>query len=65
MSYTYSSKGLFGLIELKGATLLPHQQHTDIMSHEPRECPQCHRMTCFFVNQNGTTTCTACTEAPQ
>lgn len=48
------------LIELKGATLNPQSHHTDIMSHEPRECPICHRMTFFFVNKNAQTTCTDC-----
>lgn len=48
------------LIELKGATLNPQYGYTNIMSHEPRECPRCHRMTCFFKNINGQTACTDC-----
>lgn len=48
------------LIELKGATLNPQSGHTDIMSHEPRECPRCHRMTFFFINTGGQTACTDC-----
>ncbi len=47
-------------IELNGATLNPRERHTDIMSHEPHECPRCHRMTYFFKNVNGQTACTDC-----
>jgi hypothetical protein len=48
------------LIELKGAWLNPRDGQTDIMSHEARECPRCHRMTFFFVNRNAQTARTDC-----
>jgi len=48
------------LIELPGVWLCPQQGYTHIQSTEPHECPYCHRMTCFFENRGGHTTCTEC-----
>lgn len=48
------------MIELKGATLNLRSGQTDILSHEARECPRCHRMTYFFKNINAQTFCTDC-----
>jgi hypothetical protein len=48
------------LIELKGATLNIQERHTDIMAHVPQACDYCRRMTCFFVNKDGQTSCTDC-----
>lgn len=52
------------LIELRMVTLNVRKGSTDAMSHEPHECPYCHVMTCFFVNRDGRTTCTACDLEP-
>ena len=52
------------LVELPKATINIRIGSTDIMSHEPQECPVCHVMTCFFVNRRGRTTCTACDQEP-
>lgn len=34
--------------------------HMDLMTETPRECGACHRLTCFFVNKDGKTTCSGC-----
>lgn len=50
------------LIQLHGVLLDVHSTYTTGMSDEPQPCPSCHRMSCFFTNKNGQTTCTACSE---
>lgn len=48
------------IVELKGAQLVVHERHTAILADVPQECTECHRMTHFFENRQGRTSCTAC-----
>ena len=48
------------MLALDRITLCLRRDSTAIFSHAPRECPRCHRMTYFFINHHGRTTCTAC-----
>ena len=52
------------IVELKKVTLNIQPGFTAGISHEPQECPYCHRMTHFFENRGGVTRCTSC-PAPQ
>ena len=47
-------------IEQKGAWLLLQRGSVGVIADEPHECPVCHRMTYFFVNRDGRSTCTGC-----
>ncbi|MDH5667842.1 MAG: hypothetical protein OEY86_07525 [Nitrospira sp.] len=47
-------------IELNGVTLDIHANYTTGISAEPQECHKCHRVSYFFTNRNGETTCTSC-----
>lgn len=33
---------------------------TELMTETPQECVYCRRMTCFFTNKDGQTTCSGC-----
>lgn len=48
---------IFGM---KGATLLIQEGRSSIIADTPQECTNCHRMTYFFENRAGRTSCTAC-----
>jgi hypothetical protein len=48
------------MIQLKGAVLTFTEGRIGVIADDPHECPVCHRMTCFFTNDEGRTTCTDC-----
>lgn len=48
------------VIEQKGAWLLLQSGKVGVLADTPHECPECHRMSFFFVNRDGRSTCTAC-----
>lgn len=52
-------------VELVGAYLNIRPGKTEIVAHEPRECPRCHRMTAFFTNERGESTGTCCAGLPR
>lgn len=48
------------LIDYKGILINLRKGYADIYSPLPQECTTCHRMTSFFVNENGESDCTDC-----
>lgn len=48
------------IVGMKGATLLIQEGRSSIIADTPQECTNCHRMTYFFENRAGRTSCTAC-----
>ena len=48
------------MVQLNGAVLVLGDGQIGIIADDPHECPVCHRMTFFFENRDGRTTCTDC-----
>lgn len=52
--------GAVMIIDLPGAQLLVMDGYSAVVADMPYECTRCHRMTHFFENRDGRTSCTAC-----
>lgn len=48
------------IVELKGAQLFVMEGYTCVVADRPEECTECHRMTQWFTNRGGQTSCLSC-----
>lgn len=48
------------IVELKGAQLVVMDGYSAVVADRPQECTKCHRMTQWFTNREGQTSCLSC-----
>lgn len=48
------------IIDLPGAQLLVMDGYSTVVANAPQECTKCHRMTQWFENRDGQTSCLSC-----